>query len=207
MRDKADKLYFENFVAAADCACNAAEYLIECLENFDSNNLKEMLKTLHGYETKADDKKHEMSAALAKAFVTPIDREDLALLSQNIDEVSDCIEEVLQAIYMYRIQKIPYEAIAFAKKISKCCSIMKEMLGELSKFKKSSKLHDMIVVLNSIEEECDEMYLDSTYKIVDVCTDPIEVLSWREIYYKMEKCADSCEHVGDCVDMVVMKNT
>lgn len=35
----------------------------------------------------------------------------------------------------------------------------------------------------------------------------LDVLSWREIYDKMESCADACEHVGDCVDMVVMKNS
>lgn len=39
------------------------------------------------------------------------------------------------------------------------------------------------------------------------CTDVLDVVSWREIYARMENCADACEHVGDCVDMVVMKNT
>lgn len=32
---------------------------------------------------------------LAKAFITPIEREDIILLSQNIDEVTDKIEDVL----------------------------------------------------------------------------------------------------------------
>jgi uncharacterized protein Yka (UPF0111/DUF47 family) len=39
------------------------------------------------------------------------------------------------------------------------------------------------------------------------CDDPLEVVSWREIYDKLENCADACEHVGDCVETVVMKNT
>ena len=31
---KADRLYFENLVAAADCACKAADYLVDCLTNY-----------------------------------------------------------------------------------------------------------------------------------------------------------------------------
>ena len=38
-------------------------------------------------------------------------------------------------------------------------------------------------------------------------SDPIEIISWREIYIYMEKCADACEHVADAVESVIMKNT
>ena len=44
-------------------------------------------------------------------------------------------------------------------------------------------------------------------KIRTHTNDVLEIISWREIYEKMEDCADACEHVGDCVDTVVMKNT
>ena len=33
-RSKADRFYFENFIEAADCACRAAGYLVECLIGF-----------------------------------------------------------------------------------------------------------------------------------------------------------------------------
>ena len=36
-----------------------------------------------------------MMAVLVKAFITPIEREDIILLSQSIDEVTDKIEDVL----------------------------------------------------------------------------------------------------------------
>ena len=84
---------------------------------------------------------------------------------------------------------------------------MKDMLTELPNFKKPAKLHDMIVALNALEEECDRMYLDATRKARDDFDDVFTVICWREIYDKMERCADACEHVGDCVEMIVMKNT
>ena len=204
---KADRLYFDNLVASADYACIAADYLVECLSQYQPENLKTMLETMHAHEHAADGKKHEMSAALARAFVTPVDREDLALISQNIDEVTDSIEEVLQAFDIYRVQAVVPEAVEFAKRITECCMLMKDMLIEFVNFKKPQKLHDMIVELSHREEVCDELYINATMLLPERVDNVLDIISWREIYNRLENCADTCEHVGDCVDMVVMKNS
>jgi predicted phosphate transport protein (TIGR00153 family) len=177
------------------------------LEDYRPENIKEMLVEMHKLEHGGDEKKHEMSAALAKAFVTPVDREDLALISQNIDEVTDSVEEILQAFYMYRIQTVTPEAIEFAQKLAQCCELMKQMLAEFVNFKKPEKLHKMVVELNNMEEDCDELYIESMMRLNDRCDNVLDIISWREIYNRMENCADACEHVGDCVDTVVMKNS
>lgn len=204
---KSDKFYFENFTAAADHCCKASNYLLECLSNYDYANIKTMLEKMHALEHQADSVKHEMTSVLAKAFVTPLEREDLALISANIDEVADFIEEVLQRIYVNRIQVIMPEAIEFAGKIVDCCEMMKEMLGELQNFKKPKKLHEMIIALSHKEEDCDKLYLEATLKAADFSDNVLTVIFWREIFDKLEKCADACEHVGDSIETIVMKNT
>lgn len=204
---KADRFYFENFLTAAGRCEEAALYLQECLQNYDYANIKQMLEKMHGFEHSADGVKHEMNAALAKAFVTPLEREDLALISANIDEVADCIEEVLQRIYVDRIETIMPEAVEFAGKIVECCQMMKEMLKELPNFKKPKKLHEMIIALSHKEEECDVLYLEGTLKSADFSADVLTVIYWREIFDKLEKCADACEHVGDSIETIVMKNS
>ena len=203
---KQDRYYYENYLQAADRCCDAAKYLKECMENYDYANIREMLEKMHSLEHAADEVKHEMSAALAKAFVTPMDREDMALISANIDEVADCVEEVLQRLYVDKIETIQPEAIEFAGKILSCCELMKEMLVELPNFKKPKKLHEMIIDLSHREEDCDQLYLQASLKVVEL-EDVLAVMFWREIYERMEKCADACEHVGDCIETVVMKNS
>lgn len=207
MASKADRFYFENFIGAADCCCQAAKYLEECLKHYDYKNIEQMLEKMHILEHDADLKKHEMTAALAKAFVTPIDREDLAVISQNIDEVADCIEEVLQRFYVDQITTVTPEALEFAGRIVECCELMRDMLKELSNFKKPQKLHSMIIDLSHMEETCDGLYLEATRKVRDHCNDILDIISWREIYDHMENCADACEHVGDSIELIVMKNT
>ena len=204
---KGDRFYFENFVAAADLCCTAGRYLENCLNNFDSSRIREMLEKMHSIEHEADGKRHEMAAALAKAFVTPFDREDLAQISHDIDEVADRIEEVMQRFYVDRIETILPEAIEFAAHITRSCELMKATLEELANFKKPRKLRELIIELSHEEEECDKLYLKSTRDICKHTDDVLLILYWREIYDKLEKCADACEHVGDSIETIVMKNT
>lgn len=204
---KKDSFYFDNFVSAAESSCVAATYLKECLTNYDYGKIEQMLVKMHEYEHDGDNKKHEMTEALAKAFVTPMDREDMAEISHNIDEVTDCIEEVLQRLYVNRIETIMPEAVEFAERIIGCCELMRDMLVELSNFKKPQKLHGMIIDLSRKEEECDALWLKATLRVPEFTSDVLGVMFWREIFDHLESCADACEHVSDCVETIVMKNT
>lgn len=207
MGSKADKFYFNNFLKATECCVEAAKFLDECFNNYDAEKLQENIIKMHEYEHKADEVHHEMSAALARAFVTPLDREDIAQISANIDEVADTIEEVLQRLYVDEIKEIPEYFKTFSKKIVECCELLKRVLEELPTFKKPKKLKEMILSLGALEEECDKLYLEGTLKIRKENTDVLLVIALRDTLYKMERCADACEHVCDTIEMIVMKNT
>ncbi|MBQ3235684.1 MAG: DUF47 family protein [Clostridia bacterium] len=204
---KGDKFYFDNFIASAELSKKAANYLVECLENFNPENIEEMLKTMHEIEHSADIKKHEMDGALAKAFVTPVDREDLDMLSHQLDDVVDLIEEVLQKFYIYDIKTIDAPSISVAKNIVKACDILCEIMNEFENFKRSKKIHALVVELNDVEEDCDKLYLSSIRTLTKNSKDVLETISWRKIYESLEACVDACEHASDCIVSVIMKNT
>ena len=204
---KGDKFYFENFAASTAISKEAATYLVNCLENYNVENMPQMLEQMHEIENRADVKKHEMREALAKAFVTPVDREDLDMLSHKLDDVTDTIEEILQMFYIYNIQEIQPAAVAFAKNIVKSCDLLCELMGEFESFKRSKKIHSLVVTLNDVEEECDKLYLESMHQLTKNPEDVLLTISWRDLYDCFEACADACEHVSECVGSVVMKNT
>ncbi len=207
MANKADKFYFENLIKAAEQSCRAAEYLAKLFKSYMPEKLGSALSDMHEIEHTGDGIKHEMTSALAKAFVTPVDREDIALISQRIDNVTDSIEDVLQRFYVDQIQSILPEAVIFADKLVECCDLMIQMLKEFENFKKPEKLRELVIALNHAESECDSLYLSSVLAVRKHCTDVLDIMFWREIYDCLEACADACEDVGDCVEMVVMKNT
>ena len=207
MAKKSDNYYFENFIQCVECGCQAAMMLEENLANFDVNRLSENLDELHKIEHDADKKKHEMMGVLVKAFITPIEREDIILLSQCIDEVTDQIEDVLIRIYINNVHTIRPEALQFTKVIIRCCKVLKEIMEEFANFKKSKTLHGLIIEINALEEVGDRLFIDSMRRLHTEVADPLEIIAWREIYNFLEKCCDACEHVADAVESVIMKNT
>lgn len=204
---KGDKFYFENFAACAALSKKAAAYLVECLENYEPEKIEEMLQKMHEIEHSADIKKHEMSGALAKAFVTPVDREDLDMLSHNLDHVTDKIEEILQKFYIYNIRAVDNNVVEFAKNIVKSCELLCDLMEEFENFKRSKKIRDLIIELNDVEEECDKLYLSSMRALTTGSEDALTIVSMRKIYDCFESCADACEHASECVGSVIMKNT
>ena len=204
---KGDKFYFENFVACAAIAKDASSYLVECLEDYNPEIIVAMLEKMHKFEHGADMKKHEMREALAKAFVTPVDREDLDMLSHQLDTVLDLIEEVLQKLYIYNIKEIEPSAIEYAKNLVRACNLLGEIMADFENFKKSKKLQPLIVELNDVEEECDKLYLKTMHELTKNTKDVLTTISWYKIYDCFEACADACEHVSECVGSIVLKNT
>ena len=204
---KGDKFYFDTFVASTAISKDAAVYLVECLENYDPTRIEQMLAQMHEIEHQADVKKHEMSEALAKAFVTPVDREDLDMLSLQLDDVTDKIEEVLQTFYINNIQTIQPAAVEFAKKIVRSCELLCALMEEFENFKRSKKIRSLIIELNDVEEDCDKLYLASLREMSQNATDVLAIIAWRDVYECLEACSDACEHVSECVGSVIMKNT
>lgn len=207
MSKKQDTFYFQNFIDCADCACRAAHLLEETMRHFDPDKLPEKLDEMHEIEHAADKKKHALLDTLVKAFITPIEREDIIQMSQNIDEITDKLEDVLIRIYYNHVRIIRPDALQLVEVVIRCCEEVQKLLNEFADFKHSKSLHDHIIHINSLEEEADKRYISCMYDLHGSDSDLLDVIAWREIYSYLEKCADVGEHIADTVESVVMKNS
>ena len=95
MSKKQDAFYYNNFISCAEYSCKAVHLLKDILTDFNPGEISVKMDEMHDIEHQADDTKHEMTDKLAKAFITPIEREDIIELSHHIDDVTDKVEEVL----------------------------------------------------------------------------------------------------------------
>lgn len=207
MSKKQDMFYFEKFIESAEASCEAAGLLKRVLENYDPADIRVRLDEIHEIEHKADNKKHQIMDNLARAFIVPIEREDIASLSDNIDEVIDKLEDVLIRVYINNVTEIREDALALMEVISRCCEEMREMMKDFADFRHSRTLKNRIIRINELEEKADHLFVTGMRKLHENEKDAIKIIAWREIYSYMEKCADACEHVADTVQNVVMKNS
>lgn len=207
MSRKNDYNYFDAFSNLSKYSYKLAVSLNDTLSKFDSNKITEKVKEAHEIEHSADLAKHDVMNRLVKEFLPPIEREDITALTQEIDDVTDSIEDVLIFIDMYNIKTIRPEILKFTDLLVKCTKAMDEALEEFKNFKNSKKLREKIIEINRLEEVGDALYVDSTRNLFHTSKDPIELMCWSEILHRLEKCSDNCEDVANIIESIVMKNS
>ncbi len=198
--------YYDTFRQLSASACQAAAELQTTLRDFGRDDFKARMAELHGIEHEADNTKHEMMQKLAKEFVTPIEREDIIQLANETDELVDCIEDVLIRMYMYNIQVVRPEALEFCAVILRCCQALASAMEEFQNFHKSKTLHAAIVEVNTLEEEGDALYVNAMHRLFREGGDAVNILAWSEVFDRLENCCDTCEHVANVLESIIMKN-
>ena len=207
MAKKNENYYYTSFCESAAISYEAALKLKSVLDPFNADNMQASLDEIHNIEHKGDEKKHEIFSELVKAFITPIERDDIMNLSENLDNVIDCIEDILIHIYINNITEMRDNVKEFLELLIKCCDTMEKMFKEFSNFKKSKTLNDFIIEINNLEEAGDRLYISAMRELHVSEKDPIKVLAWRQVYTYFEKSLDACEVVADMVGDIVIANT
>ena len=207
MAKKQDSFYFDNFVSCAEYAVQATEILRKCISDYNPDGLDSTLSAIHDIEHAADIKKHEVVNVLMKDFITPIERDDIMLMSQCLDEVVDKIEDVVLRLYCDNIRSIRPEMIAVVDIIEECCSEMKLMMEDFRDFRHSKTLKERIIKINTLEEDADKAFISNMRKLHTTEENPFEIIIWRNVYHYLEQCADACEHVADVCERILMSNS
>ncbi len=199
--------YFVMLEKLVSYSCEAAQNLRKMFDNFDVNLLSQNMDYIHKIEHEADIEKHNMIHRLMKEFITPIEREDIILLAQEIDEITDNIEDVLLRVHMFHIQKLRSEALKFAAIVEACCNALEVTMKELHGFRRSAKIQESIIEINRLEEEGDRLYVEAMRNLYGSSRDPLEIMTWSETFNRLEKCCDACEHAADVVESIILKNS
>ncbi|NLB36732.1 MAG: DUF47 family protein [Clostridiales bacterium] len=206
MRNKQNN-YFEAFFNHADLSCKAAKEVADTLENFDPFSLPDAVERVHLIENQADIVKREIVAALSREFLPPIEREDIMQLADELDNVTDSVEDVLRGIYTYNITSIKPEAIDFVKLVCNICVALRETVEDFKGFRKSSTLQGRIIRVNDLEVEGDKLFTNAMRTLFVNASDPRELIVWQNIFTSLEVCCDNCEHVADAIEAAVLKNS
>jgi len=199
--------YFDGFVKLSEYSCDAAKMLDEILNDFNNDTLQEKMKHMHNIEHAADLEGHEITRKLVREFITPIEREDIVMLLHEIDDITDCIEDVLLHMYMYNVKTIREDALRFSSIILQGCEELKETFKEFKNFRKSKEIHKRIVNINKLEEDGDNLYTEAVRRLHMTSDNAIEILTWTVAFDRLEKCCDACEEAANVVESIIMKNS
>jgi len=197
--------YFDKFVEQMSLCKKAAQQLMNMLDDY--NEVSARADEIHGTEHEADDLLHEIMSELNRSFITPIDREDIVSLVNELDDIADSIEDVAILFDILGITQVKPEAFEMGKLILAGCEALYDAVAEFSHFKNSKKLGDLIISVNHAEEEGDRTHRNVIKAMYQNEKDPINLMKWKEIFDAMEDVLDDCEDVADLLDGLVIKNS
>ncbi len=205
---KKDFDYFDYFCQCAQSICQAAAYLHESLSAFEHDAFLGRMDKMHQIENQADCAKHDMTQRLVHEFITPIEREDIFALAQQMDNVVDAIDDVMRRAYMYDLRQIRPDALKFTDLIVRCTQQLSDVLCEFRNFKTSPTIREKIVAVNTLESDGDMLHARCYHELYANDSTPTRTLMvWSNMFEDLESCLDACEDAVDIIESVIMKNT
>ena len=199
-----DKFFFFLQQSAANLESTAAK-LLDLMEKYE--NVPEKVEEIKRLEEVGDTIIHAILTSLHKTFVTPLDREDIAILGERLDDIVDSIEEVARIMVEYRIEQPTESARELARIILRCSQILEQAMGILHY--RGSKLQELLPLttdINTLENEADQVCSRAIAELFNNDSSPIHVLKWKEVYTLLEKATDFCEDAANTLEGVVLKN-
>jgi len=183
----------------------AAEKLVDLFEHYEDVEAK--AKELKELEHRGDVITHEIIARLHRTFVTPIDREDITLLAQSLDDVMDFIEAAGRTAFLYNIAQPTERAQELARIVAKIAYKLCEVMPRLRHRDQFPWILKECVEINTLENEADDVHHAALAELFEVChLDACEVIKWREIYEHLENATDMGEDVANVLEGIVLKH-
>jgi len=157
------------------------------------------------FEHTGDKIVHEMEEALAKTFVTPIDREDLQRLSSQLDTVTDLANAAARTCDLFGVPRPTEPMIALIDKLIECTRVLTQAVPMLRKHE-YKELLEKCRVLRAIEKEADAIYREAiSHLFHDDHIDAKKLLREKTVLDDLENAVDYCEYVSETLTNLAVK--
>ena len=196
-------LFFDLLQESSANLKEASAKLLDLMENYE--NVPEKVGEIKKIEEIGDSIIHRIMTELHKAFITPIDREDIFVLGERLDDVVDCIEEAARYMVEYRIEKPTSNAKHMSLIITFCADAIDKSMELLrSDGSLLSRLIPLKERLNDLENEADQVTSQAMAELFESNT-AIEIIKWKEVYNQLESATDKCEEIAVILEGIVIK--
>ncbi|MEE1130056.1 MAG: DUF47 family protein [Caryophanon sp.] len=168
-------------------------------------SLKEISIKMKSYETAGDKLIHELIVELNKAFLTPIEREDILALAIRLDDILDGIENTIAHFEMYSFTEVNEQMRQFLKYITLSADEAVKAMESLNR-KDLVGMRQHAILIKDYERECDEIFRSSIKQLFLTEKDPIRLIIFKDIYEQFEEIADFCQNVANTIESIIMRN-
>lgn len=170
----------------------------------DWGQLENGASTLQTLEREADKLVHRITDDIEKTFILPLDKEDIADLTESIDDVVDNLEEAVNRLNIYEISKGNDALEDFSELIKQAAvQIHKGMLMVKERKIASEDFASCGKMLRNLESQGDKLHRKVLEHLMAGRpsslvngNDCLSILKWKEIFQTLEDTLDKCDNIG-----------
>lgn len=159
------------------------------------------------YKRRAAEALEGSVSLLNASFITPIDREDIQLISSYIYKSTKII---LKACVNLRIYKIDSYNEIVKKQAEILLKSAEELRTIISMLKNNAQLKDVTDCnyrIKDIENRGDEILYTATEELFSGKYEALDVLKMRDIYKGIENALDICSVISDVIVNIALKHS
>ena len=198
-----EKMFAVLFEQSAHNAVKIAHQLKDMVCTWE--NIEERLGIITDLEHEGDAATHQIMAQLHRSFITPFDREDIALLAHSLDEVTDYIHSSADMMILYKVGQPTDRAKELADIIVQTATEVEKAVSEIHGHLNREGLLKRCMEINRLENDGDSVYRAALAELFSNSTDTASLIKWREIYEHMETAIDRCEDIANVLEGVALK--
>ena len=203
--------FFDMFNQHADRIVDAARAFSNLVEHYNDLKLRDQYtQEVDKAERAADRVTHEVSKAIHKTFITPIDREQIHSLINDMDDVADLIQDSAETMALYDVQHMTEEIKHLTSLSLRCCERVREAVRQLSQIAEPKHAEAALKIceeIDKLESDADRVMRSAMSRLFREESDVRELIKLKAIYELLESITDRCEDVANDIEGIVLENS
>jgi uncharacterized protein Yka (UPF0111/DUF47 family) len=201
-----DEKFYDLLEASAQQADSSVHHLVDLLVQLERG--AQSPQNLDSFaESRREDKRitQELTEALSKTFVTPLEREDIQALASSLYKIPKTVEKIGERIL---ISPEDLHGRSFRKQVElldQAAETVLAMVQQLRKGPDIGKTREMNAHLQAIEGDADKLELEVLHDLFHGDYSPKHIIFLRDLYDLLEKVIDRCRDAGNIILQVVLK--
>ena len=194
--------FYDLFAEAASHLVHGAALLAQMLD--ETSDKKAIAEQMREAEHDADETTHKIVRTVNSTFITPFDREDIYRLASSLDDVMDFMEEAVDLLGLYEIDRLPPEFAPQVEVLQRATQMTADAMPRLRTMK---DLEEYWIEINRLENQGDRTYRRIVADLFSGSHKTLDVLKLKDIVDSLEHAIDALESVANTVEQIAVKES
>jgi uncharacterized protein len=186
----------------AEVLIKSVNTLVELM--YDYEKLDQLGTKAEDLEHEGDKITHNIYVLIDKTFVTPFDKEDIAKLTGEIDQIIDYTDRFIGTLSLFEIKEPTTYMTELAKMLLSSSQEVFFLVKKLRGFKNSNELIGHCQNISQYEHEADVIFRTAIAELFKT-RDAIYIIKMKEVYEILEGAHDRCADVADVFEDIALK--